>query len=100
MSGPGVRALTPSSLLGPHERSGGNDSAFISLAEAGPLVLRRDRRAILAALADLGVPVAKVRNRYLVRRADVERALAERMNTRKRRAPLGVVLSPGERLWS
>ena len=71
------------------------------LSQVGPLVGRRDRRAVLGALADLGVPVCKIRSRYYVRKEDVERAVAYRLAppTRARR-PATVVMKPGERLWA
>jgi hypothetical protein len=71
------------------------------LSQVGPLVGRRDRRAVLGALADLGVPVVKIRSRYYVRRDDVERAVAMRLAPQRReRQHATVTLKPGERLWS
>jgi hypothetical protein len=79
-----------------------NDGAALTpLSEVGPLVGRRDRRAVLGALADLGVPVVKIRSRYYVRRSDVEQAVAFRLAPpRRARQRATVALKPGERLWS
>lgn len=85
----------------PFERSGGNDSALTPISKVGPLVGRRDRRAVLAALADLGVPVVRIRRRYFVRERDVLDAVADRFGPhRAPRRAATVTLRPGERLWS
>lgn len=88
-------------IRAPFERSGGNDSALTPIIEVGPLVGRKDRRAILAALADLGVPVVMIRRRYFVHEHDVVRAVADRFAPmRRHRRGATVTLRPGERLWS
>jgi hypothetical protein len=70
------------------------------LSQVGPLVGRKDRRAVLAALADLGVPVVKIRSRYYADPGDVADAVAARSAAPRRRArPASVTLRPGERLW-
>lgn len=76
-------------------------TALAPISQVGPLVGRKDRRAILSALAELGVPIAKVRSRYYVRPDDVQRAVSDRMApTRRTPRPATVTLKPGERLWS
>lgn len=71
------------------------------LSQVGPLVGRKDRRAVLAALADLGVPVVKIRSRYYVHAGDVQHAVHKRMGPHRVPArTASVTLRPGERLWS
>lgn len=74
--------------------------ALTPVSMIGPLVGRKDRRAVMGALADLGVPVVCIRRRYYVRESDVARAIALRASpTRPARRVATVALRPGERLW-
>lgn len=85
----------------PYERSGGNDFALVPVSQVGPLVGRKDRRAVLGALAELGVTVVKLRGRYYASPRDVLAAIAD-LAPHRTSAPrtASVMLKPGERLWS